>query len=169
MKEPKPKPPVRQGAPMTLVMHARGLTFDPRGKRFALAEDGTVTSDSSAFRAGGSGVFVVERVTTAMELIAALDGLVPGIVVLWGDPPAEIGDLAKSGDREPGERRLVPVRQTLPPVQRPGGSGDRLRHAATRRPSRRWSRGCGRSGSTAISSAAPAPRRGSGPSRRASW
>ena len=104
MKEPKPKPPVRQGAPMTLVMHARGLTFDPRGKRFALAEDGTVTSDSSACRAGGSGAFVVERITTARELIAALDGLEPGIVVVWGEPPAEIGHMAKSGTEIPGDR-----------------------------------------------------------------
>ncbi len=92
------------GAPLTRIMHVRadggGMVFDPRGKKFSL-KDGVVEADASALKAGGLGVFDVVRVTTAMELIAALEELVPGMVALWGDPPAESGELALSGHEDP--------------------------------------------------------------------
>ena len=97
-------------APMTVIRHVKRLLvdpaderFEPHGKEFLIADDGSLLGVGDAYKAGGPGRFTVTEIGTAEDLVRALDGLEPGEVVVWGKPPAMAGRTTYSGREKPDE------------------------------------------------------------------
>jgi len=91
------------GAPMTVMRFIRDGAYLPKGKTFILEPDGTLRKSVAdhGYRAGGPGAFTVLRAGTAAELVACLGALDPGMVCVWGAPPAECGALAFDSEADP--------------------------------------------------------------------